>query len=118
MSLPLPYYRDASQLPGPLPDQNEIEQAAQTVPNLRISDYGGRLIVIRDKCVVKYGSPVDENEGHALIFVEKQLDIVAPRLYAMYRHQKTLYIIMEYIPSISLRTAWPSLTEANKHSIV
>ncbi|KAJ5716131.1 phosphotransferase enzyme family protein [Penicillium malachiteum] len=36
----------------------------------------------------------------------------------MHRHQDTLYIIMEYIPGISLGTAWPSLTEANKHSIV
>ncbi|KAI9374456.1 hypothetical protein BJX61DRAFT_532383 [Aspergillus egyptiacus] len=36
----------------------------------------------------------------------------------MYRDGVTLYIVMEYIPSISLGTAWPSLTEANKHSIV
>ncbi|KAJ5627057.1 phosphotransferase family protein [Penicillium herquei] len=118
MSLSLPYYRDPGQLPGPLPDRNEIDLAAKTLPNLRRTDYDGRLIVIRDKYVVKYGPLVKENEGNALLFVEKQLDIAAPRLYAMYRHQDTLYIIMEYIPGISLETAWPSLTEANKHWIV
>ncbi|KAJ6008470.1 phosphotransferase enzyme family protein [Penicillium herquei] len=53
-----------------------------------------------------------------LYFLLKNNDIAAPRLYAMYRYRDTLYIIMEYIPGISLGMAWPSLTEANKHSIV
>ena len=59
-----------------------------------------------------------ENEGYALLFVEEWLNIAAPRFYAMYRDRETLYIIMEYIPGTSLEMAWPSLTEANKHSIV
>ncbi|CAI7623408.1 unnamed protein product [Penicillium glandicola] len=116
MSYSLPYYRDAGQLPGPLPDQNEIERATRILP--KISDYGGRLVVIRDIYVVKYGPLVTENEGYALLFVEKRLNVTAPRLYAMYRNQDIPYIVMEYIPGISLGTAWPSLTEANKHSIV
>ncbi|KAJ6018475.1 Phosphotransferase enzyme family protein [Penicillium canescens] len=116
MHFSLPYYRDAGQLPGPLPDQNEIERATQTLP--KRSDYGGRLVVIREKYVVKYGPLVTENEGYTLLFVEKRLNIAAPRLYAMYRDRDILYIVMEYIPSISLGMAWPSLTEANKYSIV
>ena len=116
MLFSLPYYRDAGQLPGPLPDQNEIEQATRTLP--RRSDYGGRLVVIRDKYVVKYGPLVTENEGYALLFVEKRLNIAAPRLYAMYRDRDILYIVMEYISGISLGMAWPSLTESNKHLIV
>lgn len=36
----------------------------------------------------------------------------------MYRDRDTLYIFMEYIPGISLGMAWPSLTKANKHSVV
>ncbi|KAJ5550891.1 Phosphotransferase enzyme family protein [Penicillium sp. DV-2018c] len=116
MNFSLPYYRDASQLPGPLPDQNEIEQATQTLP--KRSHYGGRLVLIRDQYVVKYGPLVTENEGYALLFVENRLNIPAPRLYAMYRDRDILYIVMEYIPSVSLGDAWPSLTEANKHSIV
>ncbi|RAK98303.1 aminoglycoside phosphotransferase family protein [Aspergillus ibericus CBS 121593] len=123
MPFSLPYYRDTGELPGPLPDQNEIAQATRTLP--KRSDYGGRLVVIRDKFVVKYGPLVTENEGYALLFVEKRLNIAVPRLYAMYRDQDTLYrdqdilyIVMEYIPGISLGMAWPSLTEANKYSIV
>lgn len=115
MTFSLPYYRDATQLPGPLPNQNEIGGATRTLP--KGSDYGGRLVVIRDKYVVKYGPLVTENEGHALLFVEKRLKIAAPRLYAMYRDNDTLYIVMEYIPGISLGMVWPSLTEANKNSI-
>ncbi|KAJ5569541.1 Phosphotransferase enzyme family protein [Penicillium hispanicum] len=99
MSFSLPYYRDADRLPGPLPDQDEIECATQTLP--KRSDYGGRLVVIRDKYVVKYGPLVTENEGYALLFVEERLNIAAPRLYAMYRDRDTLYIVMEYIPGIS-----------------
>ncbi|RAH65644.1 aminoglycoside phosphotransferase family protein [Aspergillus aculeatinus CBS 121060] len=111
----LPYYRDTGELPAPLPDQNEIAQATCTLP--KRSDYGGRLVVIRDTFVVKYGPLVTENEGYALLFVEERLNIAAPRLYAMYRDQDTLYLIMESIPSISLGLAWPSLTEADKQSI-
>ncbi|KAE8146853.1 phosphotransferase enzyme family protein [Aspergillus avenaceus] len=109
MPYSLPYYRDASQLPGPLPDQNEIEQATHTLP--RKSEFHARLVVIRDKYVVKYGSHVTENEGYALLFVDERLDIAAPRLHAMYRDQDALYIVMEYIPGVSLGTAWPSPTE-------
>lgn len=36
----------------------------------------------------------------------------------MYRDRDTLYIVMEYVPGISLGMVWPSLAEANKHSIV
>ncbi|KAL4745509.1 hypothetical protein BDW72DRAFT_208146 [Aspergillus terricola var. indicus] len=99
----------------PLPDQNEIERATRTLP--KRSDYGVRLVVIRDIYVVKYGPLVTEDEGYALLFVEEQLNIAAPLLYAMYRDRDTLYIVMEYVPGVSLGMVWPSLTEANKHSI-
>ncbi|KAI2785854.1 hypothetical protein POX_h09616 [Penicillium oxalicum] len=55
--------------------------------------------------------------GYPLLFVEERLNIAAPRLYAMYRDQDTPYIVMGYVPGISLGVVWPSLTEANKHSI-
>ncbi|KAJ6027948.1 Phosphotransferase enzyme family protein [Penicillium herquei] len=116
MSFSLPYYRDAGQLPGPLPDQNEIKRATRTLP--KRSDYSRRVVVIREKYIVKHSPLVTENKGHALLFVEKRLNIAAPRLYAIYRHRDTLYIVIEYIPGISLAMAWPSLTEAKKHSIV
>ncbi|KAJ5087482.1 phosphotransferase enzyme family protein [Penicillium angulare] len=115
MEFPFPYYRDAGQLPGPLPDQNEIEQETKTIS--RDSVFGARIVLIRDTYVVKYGSHVNENEGHALLFIEKELRIPAPRLYAMYRHQNDVYIVMEYMPGISLGSAWPLLTTTNKDSI-
>ncbi|EAU37977.1 predicted protein [Aspergillus terreus NIH2624] len=46
MPFSLPYFRDARQLPAPLSDQDDIERATQTLP--KGSDYGGRLVVIRD----------------------------------------------------------------------
>ncbi|KAJ5824895.1 Phosphotransferase enzyme family protein [Penicillium robsamsonii] len=97
MHFSLSYYRDAGQLPGPLPDQNEIERATQILP--KRSDYGGRLVVIRENYVVKYGPLVTENKGYTLLFVEKRLNIAAPRLYAMYCDRDILYIVMEYIPA-------------------
>ena len=100
MPFSLPYYRDARQLPGLLPDQNETEQATRTLP--KRSDYGGRLVVIRDQYVMKYGPLVMENEGYTLLSVEEQLNIAAPLLHAMYRDRDTLYLVMEYIPGISL----------------
>lgn len=69
---------------------------------------------------MKYGPLITENEGHALLFIEKKLNTTAPHLYAIYRDQKdphTLYIVMEYIRGISLGMAWLSLTETNKDSI-
>ncbi|KAL4738169.1 hypothetical protein BDV11DRAFT_216131 [Aspergillus similis] len=116
MPFSLPYYRNASQLPGPLPDLNEIERAARTLP--KRSDYGRRLVLIRDKYVVKYGLLVTKNKGYALIFVKEQLNIAAPLLHTMYHKQDTLCIIMEYIPGISLGTVQPSLTKANKNLIL
>lgn len=115
MLFSLPYYRHARELLGPLPEQNEIKQETRTLP--RASDYSRRLVVIRDKFVVKYGPIMTENEGYALLLVEEQLNFPAPRLYAMYRHEDTLYIVMEYVPGISLGATWPSLIGANKHSI-
>lgn len=89
MLFSIPFYRDASQLPGPFPDYNMIERETRTFP--RRSDYDGRLVVIRDKYVVKYSLLVTENEGHT--FVEERLSIAAPRLYAIYRDRSNLYIV-------------------------
>lgn len=80
----LPFYREPAQLPGPFPSRDEIEAATHALPTIRSVDYGGRLVVIRGIYVVKYGPFASENEGHALLFIERNLSIPAPRLYAMY----------------------------------
>ncbi|KAI2034111.1 hypothetical protein LOZ47_005199 [Ophidiomyces ophidiicola] len=64
MSVTLPYFRDASLLPGPLPTDEEIEAATTTLPSIRDPKYG-RIVLIRNKFVVKYGRTLIhvENEG-------------------------------------------------------
>ena len=47
--------------------------------------------------VVKYGPLMYENEGHALLVIEDYPDIPAPRLFAMYRADGILYLVMEFI---------------------
>ena len=118
MSLNLPYYRPSSPLPSPLPTRLEIETATHLLPTIRNPDYDGRIVVIRDHYVAKYGTYVTENEGHALLFIERHLTIPAPRLYAMYREGGKLYIIMEFIPGESLQILWPSLSKDDKQSIM
>ena len=125
MALPtpvkLPYYRDASELPGPLPTSIEIRDALKSELSLRRSAWGdaGGVCIIRGIYVVKFGVEVTENEGNALLFVEKYFNISAPRLYAMYRNPLTgpLYLVMEYIPGEELESLWSSLSTNAKSSI-
>lgn len=118
MQFSLPYYRVSDQLPGPLPTHEEIKTAAITLPTIRDPRYNGRIVVIRDIYVVKYGAHVDENEGHALLFLERCPSVPVPRLYAMYRDSGIVYIVMQFIPGADLETLWPSLSENEKYSIV
>ncbi|KAM5471843.1 hypothetical protein MauCBS54593_003249 [Microsporum audouinii] len=118
MSVTLPYYKDDSLLPSALPIQREIATATKLLPTIRSPDYDGRIVVIRDQYVVKYGTHVLENEGHALLFIEQHLSIPAPRLYAMYREGEKLYIIMQFIPGVDLQSLWPSLSNFDKKSIL
>ncbi|KAF7586249.1 hypothetical protein BBP40_009200 [Aspergillus hancockii] len=48
MSFSLPYYREADQLPGPLPEQHELDEATTTLPTtIRNAAYGRRIVVLR-----------------------------------------------------------------------
>ncbi|WEW57304.1 hypothetical protein PRK78_002769 [Emydomyces testavorans] len=123
-SVTLPYFRDASLLPGPLPTDEEIETASK-LPTIRQPRFS-RLVLVRNKFVVKYGVPYTnaENEGNAMLFIEQNLDIPAPLLYAMYwkrpkgEKRDWLYIIMEYIPGETLEVLWPGLSKSEKESIL
>lgn len=111
----LPFYREPAQLSGLLHEQDEIEAVTHILPTIRSVDYGGRLVVIREIYVVKYGPFISENEGHALLFLERNLSIPVPRLYAMYRNADKLYIVMQYIPGTELQDLWPSLSGREKN---
>lgn len=65
-SLALPYFRDANELPGPLPSLGEINESTTDLPTIRDPRYS-RIVRIRNLFVVKYGIWVSENEGHALL---------------------------------------------------
>ncbi|PNY23286.1 Uncharacterized protein TCAP_06757 [Tolypocladium capitatum] len=110
----LPYLRAAAELPGPLPPPDGLRDASKSELSPRRSfwDDGGGMCLIRGIYVVKFGATVTENEGHALLFVEKHANISAPRLYAMYRDPPSgpLHLVMEYIQSVDLESLWNSLS--------
>jgi hypothetical protein len=117
----LSYVRNAAELPGPLPTLSEIHSSPESQLSPRrngLSSPGG-VSVVRGIYVVKYGKRVTEYEGHALLFIEKHLQIGAPRLYAMYQDKASgcFYLIMEYIQGVNLGSIWPSLSEESKLSV-
>ncbi|KAH6951656.1 hypothetical protein HG530_014985 [Fusarium avenaceum] len=121
ISAKLPYVRNAAELPGPLPTLSEIHNSPESQLSPRrngLSSPGG-VIVVRGTYVVKYGRRVKEYEGNALLFVEKYLQIGAPRLYAMYRDEPSgcLYLVMEHLPGVNLESVWPHLSNKSKSSV-
>ncbi|TID14073.1 hypothetical protein E2P81_ATG07142 [Venturia nashicola] len=101
-SLTLPYYRDASPLRSLLPTTAEIENAGTAIPSIRDPRYGGRFVIVKGRYVVKYGGHhIAENEGHVLLYIEKNLSIPAPRLHAIYYEEGKWYIVMDLMPGKS-----------------
>jgi hypothetical protein len=121
VSTKLPYVRNAAELPGPLPTLSEIHNLPQSQLSPRRNDLlsPGGVIVVRSTYVVKFGQRVTEYEGNALLFIEKHLQIGAPRLYAMYRDKASgcFYLIMEYIQGVNLESVWPYLSKGSKSSV-
>ncbi|CAG7559102.1 unnamed protein product [Fusarium equiseti] len=115
------YVRDAAELPGPLPTLSEIHNSPDSQLSPRrtsVSSLGG-VAVVSGIYFVKYGENVTEYEGNALLFVEKHLQIGAPRLYAMYRDETSgcFYLIMEYIQGVNLESIWSTLFTESKVSV-
>ncbi|SPJ79053.1 uncharacterized protein FTOL_07444 [Fusarium torulosum] len=121
VSTKLPYVRNAAELPGPLPTLSEIHNSPESQLSPRRNDLSspGGVIVVRGTYVVKFGQRVTEYEGNALLFIEKHLQIGAPRLYAMYRDEVSgcFYLIMEYIQGVNLESIWPYLSNKSKSSV-
>ncbi|KAI1455908.1 phosphotransferase family protein [Annulohypoxylon moriforme] len=112
----LPYICSPERLPAPIPTTAMIETASKTLPSIHDPRYR-RTVVVSGHFVVKYGTNVTENEGHALLSLEKHPSIPAPRLYAMYRENEKLYLIMELKPGRQLSEVWPSLNEDDTRNI-
>ncbi|KAG8670997.1 hypothetical protein FPOAC2_04303 [Fusarium poae] len=120
-SVTLPYSRDTAQLPGPLPSLEEIHNPANAQFSPRRSQRTtrrGGVCLIRGIYIVKHGPDVSEYEGNVLLFLE-QHGIPAPRLYAMYKDESSghLYLIMECIKGVSLKSVRPSLSVEHRSSI-
>ncbi|KAL3491839.1 hypothetical protein BJX62DRAFT_224876 [Aspergillus germanicus] len=95
----LPYY--ASDLPCPLPTENEIDEAS----DISLA-YGGRRIVrVGPSFVVKFGEQVNILEGENMLFIRNNTNILKN------------YIVMEHIQGETLLSAWPQLTPSEKDLI-
>ncbi|KAI9852825.1 MAG: hypothetical protein M1824_001712 [Vezdaea acicularis] len=116
--LQLPYFRDVSELPAPLPTKEEIHASSNVVKGGEIHDFR-RVVIVGQHFLVKYGRYAGRIEGENLAFIEQHLQIQAPRLYAMWREPTgELYIIMELIHGEPLNTKWPTLAEEERTLIL
>jgi aminoglycoside phosphotransferase (APT) family kinase protein len=91
--------------------------ATLSLPTIRDPRYG-RIVIVKGCFVVKYGMLMTENEGHALLLLEKYIIIPAPRLYAMYREGETLYLVMGLMLGRQLGLIWDDLSEEEKLPIL
>ncbi|EKJ69270.1 hypothetical protein FPSE_10523 [Fusarium pseudograminearum CS3096] len=120
MNLPTPVtlpYQCTDKLPSPLPTTEEIHNAQVKLSSRREVWERSGVCSIREYAV-KYGNNVGENEGNALLFLEKNR-VLAPRLYAMYREASSghVYLIMERLAGHDLESLWPTLEPQDKSSI-
>ncbi|KAF3929158.1 hypothetical protein AA313_de0201112 [Arthrobotrys entomopaga] len=79
-----------------------------------------KIVSIRDLFFVKYGAYLSELEAENLLFVERNLNISAPKLYAAWREPAddgTLYIVSEFLPGDNLTKLWPCLEEEEKGAV-
>lgn len=70
------------------------------------------------KTVVKHGPRVGQNEVAALETVARFTDIPVPRVCRMFQHEGQHFLVMSRLPGTSLDAAWPSLSAAERKSIV
>ncbi|KAH7014464.1 kinase-like domain-containing protein [Microdochium trichocladiopsis] len=116
-STKLPYFCSAVALPAPLPTTREIESSTKDLPSIYAPDTRRNVLVGND-FVVKYGQFVQENEGHALLLLEKHAVDWVPRLYAMYRENEKLYLVLERKPGRQLAEVWDELDQNEISSVV
>ena len=111
--LTLPYFSD--DVPGPLPTQEQIENADQI-----LAEVGGRKVVrVGEHYAVKYGEAAEEVEAATMIFLRKTTSINLPKVDAVYRLgvNGPLVIVMEFIAGSNLLNVWPSLSATHKEQV-
>lgn len=70
------------------------------------------------KTVVKYGPRVRQNEVAALETVARCTDIPVPRVCRLFQHGELGFLVMSRLPGVSLKSAWPSLSPAERQSVI
>ncbi|TVY50551.1 hypothetical protein LCER1_G008409 [Lachnellula cervina] len=122
-AIKVPYFAPASELPQPLPTNQEIhDSTAQYV------DSGGRRVVRIGSYVIKYGPHVSVIEGENMIFVSRETTIPVPRVYAIYTateifcdtntREECNYIVMEHLEGHTLDFEWGLLSAQQKDHIL
>src|SRR4051812_26474134 len=113
MAISLPFFRNSSELPAPLPTKQEIHDSATILKGTE-TWATQKVVVVGQHFLVKYGSRTSQIEGDNYLFSmspssmrasSQNLRIPAPRLYAMWQElDGVMYIIMEFIPGDTLES--------------
>ncbi|KAJ5154424.1 uncharacterized protein N7500_009863 [Penicillium coprophilum] len=107
-------FQNSQPLPT-LPTADEIRACT----NVLFETHATKVVAVSENVVAKYGSYVNDWEGQALVYLERHVpEVPAPRLYAMYRDSKQLFLIMERVPGVWLDSIWSSLAQSEKDDIV
>ncbi|KAI0867619.1 kinase-like domain-containing protein [Hypoxylon argillaceum] len=101
-----------------LPTPDDIDEAEILVKR---STGGTRLVRVREDYVIKFGFHVKPIEAQNALFVAKSTTIPVPKVYAIYQRQDgklfITFIVMQYIPGVTLQDLWGSLDTARKTAI-
>lgn len=118
MPFQLPYFRDPKELPAPLPSVDQIHASPNVLKGAEA--WADRVVVrVGEHFIAKYSPYNDQLEGENLLFIEKNLQIPAPRLYAMWKEPDgKLYLIMEFLQGDTLQSLWPNLQGSDKDLIL
>ncbi|CAK1359201.1 hypothetical protein CB0940_05449 [Cercospora beticola] len=110
----LPYFANSGPV-DKLPSAEDIRGCTDVLHER----FRAKIVAVSQQIVAKFGGDVLEREGQALIYLERHVPKVpAPRLYAMYYHEKELFLVMQRAPGVQLEKLWPSLTSSEKQFIV
>ncbi|RFU31023.1 hypothetical protein B7463_g5318, partial [Scytalidium lignicola] len=121
-AIKLPYFVPTSELPQPLPTNQEIHSSTE-----QYMENGGRRLVRVGPYMIKYGTGVNVIEGENMLFVNHKTTVPVPRVYAIYTtteisiytktKEESAYIVMEYLEGSTLGFEWGLLSTQQKENI-
>jgi len=99
-----------------LPTIAEIKAATAVLSS---PDASAKVVRVRDKFAVKFGTRVTFQEGETLKYISNNTAVCTPRVHAIFSEPETefKYIVMDFIEGQTLQDMWPSLTAADKATI-